>query len=327
MMGIAGGDTAITQADADLFSSDPAAHLSTWGYGGYWPCDDGNHTLDVYGDINATGDSIQGWPTVTQAADGDFLQSSTDHMFGKYIVPLGVTAHRLNNCLVRAAEIHGTLTATSAWHRLIVYPFDDDCLEITGTVTGGEIKIVGTLDGGDRHTNAGNISGIAPDLWFDNEPGGSRSFVFTGRIECAKMEIKGNTGTQTIVMSGGGHIANLTLGVAGSTKHGALDIANCAVRIDKITRVDDADSGSGIAMHSGVIEAGGDLDFDGLAVTADGDDLAHIVGVGAPTIDNFACNYLVHAHNCVDGATNDNNDIDFDACAAPGSLALCGAGI
>jgi hypothetical protein len=44
MMGIAGGNVALTADDAALYSNNPYAHLSTWGYAAWWKGDEGTGT-------------------------------------------------------------------------------------------------------------------------------------------------------------------------------------------------------------------------------------------------------------------------------------------
>ena len=79
-------------------------------------------------------------------------------------------------------------------------------------------------------------------------------------------------------------------------------------------------------LNTAHIETTGRIDGAGITVTADADNTVHITGIGAPTVQNFEPDHVVHCHGCTEGAGN-NANVTFDEYAAPGSLALCGVGI
>jgi len=288
---------------------------------------------DVHGDLMMTGGYLKNTGTLTQCGDGDLRQSSAAWAWDKYVLSAGVTVTRQNYVYVQAAEIYGTLAAAASWHRLVVYgpssSGDHLVIGADATVSTGLIRLTRTAAGG-AFTNTGTIAGTITQVEYDAEPSGDYTVTQAGRVELAGglliASAHASGGTVTLAVTGGGSLGDVALGASGAVKHGRLAPTGL-VAIDSIAHADDADSGSGIDLGSSILEACGNLDFDGMEVTADADDVAHIVGIGSPQIDNFAeaSSYAVHAHNCTDGGTN--TDIDFDAYAAPGSLALCGAGI
>jgi len=81
-----------------------------------------------------------------------------------------------------------------------------------------------------------------------------------------------------------------------------------------------------LTLNSCYIETTGTIDGADITVTADADDTVHIVGIGAPDIQNLEPDHVVHCHDCNNNGGN-NGNVTFDAHTPPGSLVLCGVGI
>ena len=312
----AGTHTAATAIAADSFTLAAGTYV------------DGGYDHDVYGAILIVG-TLTSTGRWTQEASGDVRGG----VFNAFAVAAGATPN-LKAVLQMRKFIHdGDDVATDAASYMTVYPAAADWWT-QSPASKVSVKVVvqnaSAPPGNDIVLNDADLDfqataaskTVAMDANIDT--GGGDLYVRGTGAQPARMII--DMAGYSLDTGGG----KLTLGFT-NTGDGQVLLGEGSHRVGDVAAGHANNDTNSLALEWCYLECSGTLDADNIAVSADADDLVHIVCTGTGEITNFDPAQVVHCHGdaSVDGGGNNgaNNKTTFNAHAPPGSLAMMGAGV
>lgn len=266
--------------------------------------------------------------SVVQSGTNNADWSTTNEPLLSYNVAASAVI-TLNNTRVatQAFAGSGTLNPATTQYLQLEDP-TDNFWSFTGTIT----AVVQCILSGDESSGAA-ITLTDKQFFLMNRTAG-HTLTMDGDLDVGSGEVyvfdNNNSEACTLDMNNYSLTGSVVLGKkAANTRNGILTLRGASHKIISVADGNASNNGNILNLDESYVEitgsGGTELDGTNITVTATLD-CCHVEGLGAATIDNVSPDNMVHAHNCTDGGSNGAN-IDFDAYAVPGSLALMGVGV
>ena len=288
----------------------------------------GSYNGTVYGNIWMQGNGMAGdadgmW---TMADDGTFK----GHFARLIHVTLGagVTATLAMNSYIKSltGPVGSVLAMTTTPYNITVGYGQGvaDAWVFEGTVTGTGVV------GFQYTTGTAPLPINVPDqaVNITHTAGGDRTWTVPG-LSCAALNLQAAAaGYRAILSTPSLRAAAVTLGkAADEDKNGGLVLTGIASIASLVAGHPTGNLKNILTLNSCCLEISGVADGDNITVTTDAADTVHVEGLGTGTLNNFPVDNDAHAHNFSTFDSADNTNVDHNAYAVPGSMALCGVGI